>query len=181
MRCALPTTRRGRSTGAHEEAGPPEALAQKRALHVRISGRPFDPSAFTLRAGATGAGPDRVPRPGPGATVTADGVAGRPGPRRPDPSGSPARCGARPGGYPRKVIVTTDRLRELFDSPLADPCLVVVEGEARVVSATADEDQGLFVATRSELLEQHGGTAPSGKALEELARNLTTSVDTLGG
>jgi hypothetical protein len=77
------------------------------------------------------------------------------------------------------MIITADRLRELFDSELPDPQLAVVEGEARVVPGTA-EDQGLFVASRSDLLDQHGGTAPSGEALERLAVTLETTVDTLG-
>ena len=49
-----------------------------------------------------------------------------------------------------------------------------------MVPGTADEDQGLVVASRSELLERHGGSAPSGQALEELAVALETTVDTLG-
>jgi hypothetical protein len=78
------------------------------------------------------------------------------------------------------MIITADRLRELFDSELPDPQLAVVEGEARVVPGTTDEDQGLVVASRSDLLDQHGGTAPSGEALERLAVTLETSIDTLG-
>lgn len=78
------------------------------------------------------------------------------------------------------MIITADRLRELFDSDLPDPQLAVVEGQARVVPGTADEDQGLVVESRSELLERHGGSAPSGQALEELVVALETTVDTLG-
>jgi hypothetical protein len=78
------------------------------------------------------------------------------------------------------MIITADRLRELFDSELPDPQLAVVEGQARVVSGTTDEDQGLVVASRSDLLDQHGGTAPSGEVLEQLAVTLDTTVGTLG-
>jgi hypothetical protein len=79
------------------------------------------------------------------------------------------------------VTITADRLRELFDSDLPDPQLVVVEGRAEVVAGSAPEDQGLVVATRRELLDQLGGTPPIGKVLDDLAQNLQTSVDTLGG
>jgi len=79
------------------------------------------------------------------------------------------------------VTITADHLRALFDSDLPDPQLVVVEGRAEVVGGSAPQDQGLVVATRQELLEQLGGTPPSGRALDDLARNLQTSVDTLGG
>jgi hypothetical protein len=78
------------------------------------------------------------------------------------------------------MLITTDRLRELFDSELPDPQLAVVEGQARVVPGTTDEDQGLVVASRSDLLDQHGGTAPSGEVLEQLAVTLDTTVGTLG-
>ena len=79
------------------------------------------------------------------------------------------------------MLITADRLRELFDSELPDPQLAVVEGQARVVPGTTDEDQGLVVvASRSDLLDQHGGTAPSGEVLEQLAVTLDTTVGTLG-
>jgi hypothetical protein len=79
------------------------------------------------------------------------------------------------------MAITADRLRELFDSDLPDPQLVVVEGRAEVVPGSAPEDQGLVVATRRELLDRFGGTAPAGRALDDLASSLQTSVDTLGG
>jgi hypothetical protein len=79
------------------------------------------------------------------------------------------------------VTITADHVRALFDSDLPDPQLVVVEGRAEVVPGSAPEEQGLVVATRRELLEQLGGTPPSGRALDELAQSLQTSVDTLGG
>ncbi|MCU1626801.1 MAG: hypothetical protein JWP64_1750 [Pseudonocardia sp.] len=78
------------------------------------------------------------------------------------------------------MLITADRLRELFDSELPDPQLAVVEGQARVVPGTTNEDQGLVVASRSDLLDQHGGTAPSGEVLEQLAVTLDTTVGTLG-
>ena len=76
--------------------------------------------------------------------------------------------------------ITPDVLRSLFDSDLTDPQLVIVEGRADVVPGSA-QDQGLVVATRQELLDRLGGTPPSGRALDELAASLQTSVDTLGG
>jgi hypothetical protein len=79
------------------------------------------------------------------------------------------------------VNIDADLLRALFDSDLPDPQLVLVEGRAEVAPGSAPEDQGLVVATRRDLLEQFGGTPPSGKALDDLAANLQTSVDTLGG
>jgi hypothetical protein len=78
------------------------------------------------------------------------------------------------------VLITADRLRELFDSDLPDPQLVVVEGRARVAAATSG-DEGLVVATRRELLDQLGGTPPTGQRLDELAASLESAVDTLGG
>ena len=88
---------------------------------------------------------------------------------------------AEPAGYPEVVIITADRLRALFDSDLPDPQLVVVEGQARVVAPGAAEDQGLVVASRRELLDQLGGTPPSGKALDDLAAALESAVSNLGG
>ncbi|MCO1658541.1 hypothetical protein [Pseudonocardia humida] len=77
-------------------------------------------------------------------------------------------------------MVTVDRLRELFSSDLPDPQLVVVEGGARVVAGTT-EDEGLFVASRRELLERFGGEPPTGRELDELAVSLDATVGTLGG
>lgn len=50
------------------------------------------------------------------------------------------------------MTITAEHLRQLFDSPLPDPQLVVEEGEANVVSA-ADCDQGLVAVSRDELPE----------------------------
>jgi hypothetical protein len=77
-------------------------------------------------------------------------------------------------------MVTVDRLQELFHSDLPDPQLVVVEGQARVVAGTAT-DEGLFVASRQELLDRFGGEPPSGRELDELAAGLDAAVNTLGG
>jgi hypothetical protein len=79
------------------------------------------------------------------------------------------------------VNIDADVLRALFDSDLPDPQLVLVEGRVEVVPGSAPDEQGLLVATRRDLLEQFGGTPPSGGELDDLAANLQASVDTLGG
>jgi hypothetical protein len=80
-----------------------------------------------------------------------------------------------------RIEITPARVRALFESDLPDPQLVVVEGQAEVVSGVAPEDQGLVVATRRQLLDQLGGTPPSGRALDDLAASQQTSLDMLGG
>jgi len=84
------------------------------------------------------------------------------------------------GREPGDVAITAQHLRELFDSDLPDPHLVVTAGEARVTDG-AGEDAGLVVASRANLLDQHGGRRPEGVALDELAARLDTAVTGLGG
>jgi hypothetical protein len=43
------------------------------------------------------------------------------------------------------------------------------------------DDQGLVVASRRELLDRLGGSAPTGAGLDDLAQSLDTEVTTLGG
>ncbi len=78
-------------------------------------------------------------------------------------------------------MITADLLRELFDSDLPDPQLVVVGGRGQVVPAGSPQEQGLVVASRADLLDRLGGAPPSGRALDDLAASLDAEVTTLGG
>jgi hypothetical protein len=84
-------------------------------------------------------------------------------------------------GYPQGVTITAAHLTQLFDSDLPDPQLVVEAGEARVVAGPSGDQQGFVVASRAELLEENGGSAPSGEALDQLAARLETAVTGMGG
>ncbi|HVL84836.1 MAG TPA: hypothetical protein VM367_11210 [Pseudonocardia sp.] len=75
------------------------------------------------------------------------------------------------------MTISTTALRELFASDLPDPLLVVEEGRARV----AAEPTGIVVASRRELLAEHGGDAPTGELLEQLAARLDTEFRLQGG
>lgn len=77
------------------------------------------------------------------------------------------------------MTIDSEHLRELFDSDLSDPQLVVQAGRAEVVAA--GDVTGLVVASRADLLDQHGGQAPTGRALDELASRLDSAVTTMGG
>ncbi|WP_219414554.1 hypothetical protein [Pseudonocardia nigra] len=79
------------------------------------------------------------------------------------------------------MTIAAEHLTQLFDSDLPDPQLVVEAGEARVVSGSAGEQQGLVVASRADLLEESGGRAPSGEALDQLAARLDSAVTSMGG
>jgi len=78
------------------------------------------------------------------------------------------------------VAITADHLTWLFDSELPDPHLVVTGGDTRVVDRPAEGD-GLVVASRADLLAEHGGRAPEGEALDQLAARLDTAVTGMGG
>lgn len=79
------------------------------------------------------------------------------------------------------MAITAQQLRELFDSDLPDPHLVVVAGKARVVAGPPSEEDGLVVASRADLLAQSPGEANTGEALDQLAQRLDTEVNRLGG
>jgi hypothetical protein len=85
------------------------------------------------------------------------------------------------GREPADVVITAQHLRELFDSDLPDPHLVVVAGEGRVVPGPAGAEDGLVVASRADLLAQSAGWSMTGEALDQLARRLDTEVNSLGG
>jgi hypothetical protein len=78
------------------------------------------------------------------------------------------------------VAITAEHLTQLFDSDLPDPHLGVTGGVARVVDDAGD-DAGLVVASRADLLAQHGGRRPEGEALDQLAARLDTAVTGMGG
>jgi hypothetical protein len=79
------------------------------------------------------------------------------------------------------VAITAEHLTQLFDSDLPDPHLVVAGGQPRVVGGPAGEEDGLVVASRADLLSQHGGHPPEAAALDELAARLDTAVTGMGG
>lgn len=79
------------------------------------------------------------------------------------------------------MAITVQHLTQLFDSDLNDPHLVVTAGQPRVVGGPAGDEDGLVVASRADLLAQHGGRPPEGDALDELAARLDTAVTGMGG
>jgi hypothetical protein len=90
-------------------------------------------------------------------------------------------CTAGSYGKPGAVAITGEHLRQLFDSDLPDPQLVLLAGAVEVVAGPADEADGLVVASRADLLAQHGGSAPTSDVLDQLAQHLDSAVTEMGG
>jgi hypothetical protein len=84
-------------------------------------------------------------------------------------------------GYPASMTTMVENVQRLLDSDLDDPHLVLVQGELQVVPGPDPQDGALVVTSRAALLQEYGGTAPTGAQLDLAAAGLQTAVDTLGG
>ena len=82
-------------------------------------------------------------------------------------------------GYPASMTTMVENVQRLLDSDLDDPHLVLVQGELQVVPGPDAQDGALVVTSRAALLQEYGGTAPTGAQLELAAAGLQTAVDTL--
>lgn len=72
-------------------------------------------------------------------------------------------------------------LRRLLDSDLADAVLILVGGHLEVVSGGDQEDSGLEIISRSQLVQRTGKFDFSDEELEQHASELTATVSNLGG
>jgi hypothetical protein len=79
------------------------------------------------------------------------------------------------------MTTMVENVQRLLNSDLDDPHLVLLEGELRVVAGPEGHAGALVVTSRAAVLEENGGTAPTGTKLESVASGLQTAVDTLGG
>lgn len=71
-------------------------------------------------------------------------------------------------------------LRQLLDSDLPDPTLVLVEGRVEVVAGD-QEGAGLEIVSRETLLRRAGRSELTDMELEQHAATLSAAVDNLGG
>ena len=83
-------------------------------------------------------------------------------------------------------MITQDHVRQLLDRPDGDARLVVVEGEALVVSAGSLSEEryrgALEITSRQDLADRLGSDAAGSlPALEEVASRLDAEVTQLGG
>jgi hypothetical protein len=79
------------------------------------------------------------------------------------------------------MAITAQHLRQLFESDLPDPQLVVAAGDAEVVAGPAGDEDGLVVVSRAELVAQVGSGQPTPDALRRLAERLDSAVTGMGG
>jgi hypothetical protein len=83
------------------------------------------------------------------------------------------------------MTVNADDVRKLLACQDADAVLVAIEGRTEVVTPaeldSADCRGALQIATRQELVQRAGSTAPSDRELAELAEGLDTALRNMGG
>ena len=81
------------------------------------------------------------------------------------------------------TTVTPAQLRELLDSPLTDPTLILSEGQPRIVPGSdAADGATLVIVSREDLQGRLPHDRPHSEAdLEYQAAALAATVDELGG